>query len=1092
MDYYEYSNLHHKTHYSCGIGIGKCSEAIQVAKEGGISSLAITDYATLSGVWDFIKEGQKQDYPVIIGTELNVYWDYSQNYQIVLLVKNQAGYHNLCKILSFAYKNLHLFQEPTCSIADLTDFSDGLVLLTGNINGVFGKDYLTTSPQEAYKKANRRIRELYAIYGSDLYLEMTLANEMYQWDQEAKDYVKKYETNPQQIVNKHIIEYGRRTGIPYLLSGDSVIPRQEDKPLQDVIVRNTEKGKDGFFIRENRHLLNPQELRARSALFGISEKAIKESCLASRDAARKCENPDLQFQEQLVDFPIITHPLYEEGMGKLELVNAIIMRSGRMPWADSTYTERLKYEIQVICHNGKINLIDYFLVLEDLCRWCRENGIVVGPGRGSGAGSLLNYLLHITHLDPIKNGLLFERFISEARILKGTYPDIDLDFSDQKAAKAYLGERYGWDRVKPIATFQTMRTKTAIKDAFKLFYPDVPFTEINKFTTSFPKKEELESEVEYYERSLIENPSIDQVLNHKFPKAGETVERMIGFNRQTGIHPCGMAITKDPLSHLAPVRFMRGREYLDFNLDACEQIGIIKFDVLSISTLKYIDTCAKQIKERHGIDIDIYNLPLDDKETLENFSKGDTESVFQFNSDVAKSILTQIKIESLEDLCLVTSAGRPGPMKNLQHLEFIKRKNGDKKPEPPHWKLKEVLKETYGIMMYQESVMQASVILGGFTLAEADDIRKGMGKKKKSVLEPYKKRFIENCTKYYDPDGSKYGDDVMAQDQIENEGGHTDISPQKAEELWHLMETFAGYGFNKSHSMAYAEIGYICQYLKTHYPMEWWFACLKHSVDKTEKFNTYFTAARDYVLMPDINQSTDDFFINGEGKIVLPFSVVKGVGEKANIEIDAHRPYTSFEHFYKTVKKRTITKTVVERLIWAGAFDCFNVDKEELIQQYYKLRNQKLPEEYQHIDRTQFVLLQKKSLDFLLVDYYELYDEVFTEDLVKYAHQIEELRNKAQVILGGKVGKVKVAKTRKGDQYATFPIENKSQEVMVKLWPEEFQENHQKIKEGAIIKLRGSINYWNGQPQVIGSQVWNLEEALRIANYRRTNEQPRT
>jgi DNA polymerase-3 subunit alpha len=1059
-----YSNLHHKTHFSCGISIGKSSEIISQAKNLGLESIAITDYGTIGGVWDFIKEGKKQDFPIMIGAELNVYWEQSQNYQIVLLVKDQTGYHNLCRILSFAYNNSHIFKEPTCSIADLDHFRAGLVCLSGGVKGIFAKDFLDYDSKRAITMSNNKASELSHIFKDDFYLEYVLSNPSVQWNEEKKDYIQNGRETIREEINSAIYSCGRSRGIKRLLTCDSDIPKAEDKPLQDVIVRNSKRGQEGFYVRESKPIMSGQEITSRAHLVGIHHNETRNALDTTLEVSKKCQNPNLSFSEQLVDFPIITHPLHKQGMNKLELIDAIIKDYGRMPSDNLEYSKRLSYELDVICHNGKINLIDYFLVLEDLCRWCRENGIIVGPGRGSGAGSLLNYVLQITHLDPMTYGLLFERFISEARILKGTYPDVDLDFSDQKRAKQYLYERYGEDKVKPIATFQTMKTKTAIKDAFKLFYPGVEYSKINALTTSFPKKEELESEVEYYERSLEESPEINIILNSNYPNVGKTIERMIGFNRQVGVHPCGIAITKDPISELAPVRFVRGREYLDFNLDSCEEIGIIKFDILSLTTLKYMDTATKQIKERLGIDIDIYNIPLDDKATLENFSKGDTASVFQFNSDVAISILTQIKVETLDDLCMTTSAGRPGPMKNKQHLEFIKRKNGDNKSIPPHHALQESLEETYGIMMYQESVMKASQILGGFSLSEADDIRKGMGKKKRKVLQPYKVRFIDYASKNYE-----------------------DIDEEKAAEIWNLMETFAGYGFNKSHSMAYAYIGYVCQYLKTHYPLEWWFSCLTHSIDKSEKFNTYFQSAKEYILTININESKDDFFINSYGKIVFPFSVVKGIGEKANEEINAKRPYSSFEDFSKRTVKRVINKRVVEKLIWAGAFDIFGVDKKELIQQYYTIRKEKLPEEYLHIDRAKEVLLQQKSLDFLLIDYYDLFKEIFTEDNLIKLSEMEGLANKRSITIGGKLGKITRAKTKRKETYATFTIENYGTEIKVKAWPEELANYNKSLKEGEIVKLKGQINYWQGQPQVILTHAWSLSEALAIANQRRKN-----
>ena len=1058
-----YANLHGKSHFSCGQAIGKSSEIIKTAKELGLAGVAMTDFCSLGGVFNFIQEGKKQDFPVVVGAEINYWLTSTEYYKIVLLVKEQAGYHNLCKLITSAYRWEYKIGTPACSLPDLEDFSQGLLCLTGDIDGAIAKDYLTLDSDTAYKKARSRVSDLKRIFKDDLYLELTLSNEMYQWDSKEKDYVKRYEVNPQHTANVHAIAMAERMGLKTIITSNNCVPKESDKSYLDVVIRNTPRGKEGYYVRQANHIFSGEELESRGKLFGIGLKHIQQAMGNSIEALNKCREVDFNFNSQVVNYPIIDHPLHKDGMGKEDLVWEIIKHYGRLK-EDSAYQERIAYELDTIIRNGKINLIDYFLVLEDLCRWCRNNGIIVGPGRGSGAGSLLNFCLKITHLDPIKNGLLFERFISEARILKGTYPDIDLDFSDQARVKQYLYERYGYDRVRPISVFQTMRLKTAIKDAFKLHYPDVDYNTVNTITTSLGRKEELETEVEYFERLVQEDETFKNSIYSVYSKIGDAVEHLIGYNRQTGIHPCGMAITQGLLEEIVPIRKVRGAECLDYSLDACETVGVIKYDILSLSTLRYIQTCVNLIKERHGIDVDIYDIPTDDKDVYHQFNKGNTESVFQFNSDVAKGILTRIISESIEDLSLTTSAGRPGPMQNQQHIEFIERKIGAKETNPPHPALKETLEETYGIMMYQESVMQASVILGGFSLSEADDIRKAMGKKKKHLLKPYKERFIAHAQEKYD-----------------------DIDEHRAGEIWHLMETFAGYGFNKSHSMAYAYIGYLCMYLKHHYPLEWWFGCLTNTVDKPEKFREYYQAAEGFTKLPSINESTNEFFIKDD-KIVLPFSVIKKVGEKANAEISAHRPYTDLKDFYDKVNKRVINKTVFTQLIFSGAFSDFEIDKYKLLNDYFiTLRGGKnLPEEFEHINREKLVELEKNSLDFMELDYYEVYQEVFNEDSILPLNLLDKAKTKTSVVVGGKVTKLTKGKTKKGDVYATAIIQNNECEVKVRLWSEEYRMYADKTKEGNVLKIKGKVDRWNNKSQVVATHVFTLEDCLAII-HRRNN-----
>ena len=374
--------------------------------------------------------------------------------------------------------------------------------------------------------------------------------------------------------------------------------------------------------------------------------------------------------------------------------------------------------------------------------------------------------------------------------------------------------------------------------------------------------------------------------------------------------------------------------------------------------------------------------------------------------------------------------------------------------------------------------MKAAQILGGFSLAEADDIRKAMGKKKKKILTQYKKRFIENCVKYYDPDGTKWIDE-LERDQIDDEGGFTDISPDRAEQLWQLMETFAAYGFNKSHAACYAYIGYICQYFKTYYPLEWWCSCFKHTVNDPKRFAEYFQAAQEMIILPDINFSTNEFYIRGD-KIQFPFNSIKGVGPEANAEIEKNRPYTSIDDFFKRVYKRVINKGVFEKLIFAGCFDYWG-KMQDLLEHYYcDLRKDKFPEQYEHLNKEQKVKLRSKALDFIVIDYYELYPKAFSEK--DFVISLDELKNAEQdqtVKIGGKITSIKYIVTkRKKERMAKIVIQNNHDEAKVTIWSKELQTYKDKIQDESFVKIQGKIDYFQNQPQVLATHIFTLKEAL--------------
>lgn len=1032
------TSLRVKSHFSCGLAIGTSKQYIKAAREKQLGSLAITDFSTLGGALDFYKQGQKEKFPIAIGVEFSI--DELEN--IALIAYTQEGYTNLCRLVTLSNSN-----DRKLYVQNIFDHSEGLYCIT---------------PEISHKN------QLEPIFKDKLYFELV-------------PYINR---------TKHNISIIEQVGPDrVVVSSDAYMPNSDEKVLQDIMHENSSWGsKDQLFDHARYMMSNMELLQNFVTNFPMDKKEyIINGIKNSIKIVDHCSEIKLKFTDQIVNYPHLLHPLNKDGCDKETLLRRIITKNSR--WEDNEeYNKRLEMEIDAITHNDRVNLIDYFLVLEDLCRYCRDNDIPVGPGRGSGAGSLVLYGLMVTHLDPIKYGLLFERFISKGRIEAGTLPDVDLDFANQEVVRQYLIELYGEDRVLPIGTYQTLATRGAIKDAFRTLYPDTDFFITNKITGAIDDdlREEGDSESDFFERQFTDNEDFCKLME-PFPLVREAVSKLVGFNRQPGIHPCGLAITQDPIADFMPIRITKDKHVLEYQADDCEYSGVIKYDILGLKTLKFFQSCLRNIAAKYENEKlkcydyikSIYDIPLDDRATYRAFMNGDTESVFQFNSSVAKAILTNIQINSLDDLSMVTSVGRPGPMKNGQHYNFMKIKNGEIPPTPPHPALKELLEDTLGIMIYQESVMKCAQLMGGYSLAETDNIRKAMGKKKLEILLPYKEGFIKHCQEKF-PDTAFKG-----------ESG--DVS--KAEEIWNLMETFSGYGFNKSHSMSYTLIGYYCQYLKVHYPLEWWASCLEHAgaPEHTKKF---YSAYKHRIMLPSINYSTDYYKIvyeeeptfdennyDVEGWIVMPFDSVKSVGGVAGQSIQNNAPYSSFEDFYeraKSDKGRRVNKGVVVNLIFAGAFDCWERDKEKLLAQYYALRkDKKIPPEHQNITRD-YELEQKYAvMDFLTLDYIDMHSDILSK--CKYPEQLQDMEHGDKVHIVGKISEIKTNKINKGQnagqKFYKLKVMNNDEEYDVVVWPEQVGFYKHLLNEKEVVVIEGLIkNDWNNKVQVTAKSIHTIKE----------------
>ena len=1005
-----YSNLNTKSHYSCGLAVGTTTEIIKKAMEKKLHGLALTDRNTASGLIDIYNKAKELKFPVALGVELFYYDNKNKLQKITLLAINQNGYFNICQLITNSWNNVDQFKVPCVSLYDLNEQYRDVYCLATSLD---------------------QRKDLKNIYEDKLIFQIF----------------------PDQDQEKHkaIIN----SGFKYIITSDAFIPDWDFKELQDVMLSNSKTATD-----EDRAILAKPILSAIEIMHywktNMSHYMTLEQLAGafqlSTTILDECSKIELKFKDQVVNYPHLLHPMNHDGCSKEELAWRIARASGRLP-DNEIYKARFEYEMDAVTNNGRVNLIDYFLVIEDVCRWCRENGITVGPGRGSGAASLINYCLHVTHLDPIQFTLLFERFISKGRIKNGTMPDVDLDFSDQEPVRQYLIEKYGTDRVYRIGTFQTLKTLGSIKDICKSMqdkYPELDFVTVNNVTKTFGDKDLEETEADFFERVLEEN-EVAQAFFQKYPDVLSKVERLVGYNRQAGAHPCGIAITQDPVESFAPLRSYKGAKILDINAGACEQSGILKYDILGLRTLKYIKTACDLANIK-----DIYSIPLDDKETHANFARGDTNGVFQFNSDVAIGILTMIPEDkmNLDVECMTTASGRPGPMRSGMHIEFAKRVSGERLATPPHPALAEELKSTFGIMIYQENVMKASQILGGFDLAEADDVRKAMGKKKASVLIPYKNRFIEHCQLKYPDTKETYIDEKNPGSKI-----------SKAEHIWNLMATFSGYGFNKAHSMAYALIGYQCQYLKTHHPLEWWTACLMHV--KSDKLQKYYQDASQFCLDPEINNSLENYtIIHGPkgSKIQMPLTSIKGLGPKASQDIYNLRPFVSLKDFLDRVNKRAVNKKVALQLIYAGCFDSLHPEgKQFLIEEYYRYREEELPKELVDLSKTKLTDLRIKALSYLQRDLYEIFSERFSEPLTNYE---DVVMTPDKVYVLGKVDSIKKKKTKNGNDFGDLILSNNGETIKIRMWEDELKCYKENLKEKNEVRVKCKTTEYNNQVQL--------------------------
>ena len=883
-----FTHLHVHTQYSLLDGAASISGIIRKAKEDGMEAVAITDHGNMFGVKLFHSEARKQGIKPVLGCEAYIARrgrhikdekiDGSGNH-LILLAKNQSGYKNLIKMISLGWTE-GFYYKPRIDKELLRKYHEGIIAMSACLGG----EIASTIMNQGVEEGEKVILEYKEIFGEDFYLElMRHPTGDPQMDEKV--------FNDQVYVNKILLDLGNKLGVKCVATNDTHFINAEDAQAHDrLICLSTGKDLDDptrMKYTEQEWFKTQQEMRE---LFAD----LPEVILNTSEVVAKIEEYELNRKPILPIFP-----LPEGFSNEDDYLRHLTMEGAKKRYGEITETilERIDFELSTI---KKMGFPGYFLIVQDFINEARNMDVAVGPGRGSAAGSVVAYCTGITDIDPLKYNLLFERFLNPDRI---SMPDIDIDFDEdgRDAVLQWVVKKYGKERVAHIITFGTMAAKMAIRDIARV--QKLPLQDADRLAKLVPERPGTTLKIAYKEVPELRNERDSQ--NELIASTLKYAETLEGSVRHTGLHACGIIIGRDDLIEHVPVCTSKDSELLVTQYDGkhIEDVGMLKMDFLGLKTLSIIKDAIKNIKEFRGEDIDLEKIPLEDEQTYELYSRGDTTGLFQFESPGMKKHLRNLKPNRFEDLIAMNALYRPGPMEYIPN--FIDRKHGREAISYPIPEMEEELKETYGITVYQEQVMRLSRRLAGFTRGEADSLRKAMGKKIKKMMDELKEKFVQGCAK------NGHAEDVVLK-------------------IWSDWEAFAQYAFNKSHSTCYAYVSYQTAYLKAHYPAEFMAAVLSRNFNDIKKIGVFMDECRRMnieVLGPDVNESNVKFTVNKKGNIRIGLGAIKGVGEAAVIAIIKERkekgPYTDIYNFIERTGQYQINKKNMEGLAAAGAFDCF-------------------------------------------------------------------------------------------------------------------------------------------------------------------------
>jgi DNA polymerase-3 subunit alpha len=885
-------HLHSHTDYSLLDGACDIDQLMKIVVEQKMPAVAMTDHGNLFGAVKFYNAAKAAGVHPVIGCEVYVSQqghktrsDTDRYNHMVLLCENQEGYRNLIKLVSTGYLE-GFYHKPRIDLDLLAEHSKGLIGMSACLRGHIPETLLADKYDDA-----RRLAHTYAdVFGrNNFFLEI----QDHHMDQDRR-------------LTPEMNRLSQETGLPLVATNDSHYLRREDARAHEILLCiQTGKGmSDPTRMRWGApefYLKSPQEMRE---LFGELQDAldrtweIAQRCNVSLEEVGepfpKFEVPEGHSTDTYFEY--VARQGFEKRRPRLEAMRV----KGALKHHLGEYAERLDREIQMI---EKMKFSGYFLIVWDFIRYARSRGIPVGPGRGSAAGSLVSYAMAITDMDPLQYGLLFERFLNPERV---NLPDIDIDFCMNRRGEViqYVTEKYGREQVAQIITFNTLGARAAIKDVGRAL--EMPYAEVERITKMVPNvlnislTDAMKQEPGFGEAAR-KDPRVDDVL--------KVALRLEGLARNCSVHAAGVVISPQPLTELVPLyKTNRDEIVTQFDMNGLEKLGLLKMDFLGLTTLTLINDALRLIQKRHGVEVVPEDLPLDDKATYEIFAKGFTSGVFQFESSGMRDILRRYQPGRIEDLTALNALYRPGPIQGGMIDDFIERRWGRRAVQYDLPELKELLEETYGVIVYQEQVMQISNRLAGYSLGEADVLRRAMGKKKPEEMASQRERFIQGALGRGFPQ-------------------------RKIEKIFDLMEQFAGYGFNKSHSAAYAYLAFVTGYLKAHYPVDFMAALLTSETGNTAKVVKYINECREMgitILPPDVNHSDWSFTPGGQGPgsgqgIRFGLGAVKNLGQSAVEAISKARQevgrFRSLHQFCEKVDLGAINRRMIESLIRAGAMD---------------------------------------------------------------------------------------------------------------------------------------------------------------------------
>jgi DNA polymerase-3 subunit alpha len=1076
----QFVHLHLHTDYSMLDGACDVEKLCQRVKELGMPAVAMTDHGNIFGAVHFVNAAKQHGVKPIVGCELYVCKKEDHRTErtppegdtynhLLVLAENEEGYRNLARITSEA--SLHgFYYKPRVSKRFLAEHSRGLIGLSGCLKGEVA-EFLTEEKYDAARQAAATYGEIFG--KGSFFLEIQ--------DQGLEQ---------EHRIQPALFRLEKELGFPLVATNDSHYLCEEDAHAQDVMV----------CIQTAKSIQEPNRMKFQGTGFFVKShdemyrvfKDSPEVLSRTLDIAERCS---LRLEKVSNPFPHFDVPegytldsyfehVTRQGFARRLETLCPLRDQGKLKHDLGEYEQRLAREISII---QQMQYSGYFLIVWDFIRYAVENSIPVGPGRGSAAGSLVSYAMGITDIDPLQHELIFERFLNPERV---SLPDIDIDFCMNRRGEviSYVTQKYGRENVAQIITFGTMAAKAAIKDVGRAM--DMPYADVDRIAKMVPTTLNIK-----LEQAIEDSPALRQAYESdgQVRELIDTAKKLEGMVRNAGVHAAGVVIAPRPLTELVPLHRTKNDEIVTaFDMGAIEKLGLLKMDFLGLTTLTILDDTVKLIAQTQSATIKLSEIPFTDQETYEKvFYTGLTSGVFQFESHGMRDVLRRYRPNSIEDLTALNALYRPGPIQGGMIDDFIDRKHGRKKIEYELPELKEILQETLGVIVYQEQVMQIANRLAGYSLGEADLLRRAMGKKKPEEMAQQRERFVEGSVQ------RGYGQ-------------------KKIEKIFDLMAQFAGYGFNKSHSAAYALLAYQTAYLKTHYPVEFMAALLTSVTGSTDDVVKYINECREMgiaVEPPDINVSDANFTPHGSA-IRFGLAAVKNVGHNAIDSIVAGRKtlqrYSSIYEFCESVDLRLLNKRVVESLIKSGAMDSmgrraalmavldkaieraqktqrdaesgqhglFGVFQEEQVH----ATNEKLPE-IPDWDEHVRLAAEKEILGFFITGH----------PLEKYRNKLEDLRalstadicamksstgKDENITTAGIITNIRVLKSKKGDFYAQGALEDMEGSVEMIVFPEAYRRHQDKVKLEVPVLVRGGVRVEEGSnPKLTVSEIMPLEDA---------------